>query len=63
MPGAERLRDNKILNELLLKQNEENKRICAICASPAVVLETSGLLKDKEATSHPNFSDKLKNQK
>lgn len=31
----------------------------AICAAPAVVLETHGLLAGRQATSHPAFTDQL----
>ena len=33
----------------------------AICASPAVVLEAHGLLKDRQATCHPGFVESLGN--
>jgi protein deglycase len=59
MPGAERLRDSATLKELLAAQLEKGKLTTAICASPAVVLETQGLLKGKKATAHPAFTDKL----
>eukprot|EP01092_Planopodium_desertum_P001360 TRINITY_DN1195_c0_g1_i1.p1 TRINITY_DN1195_c0_g1~~TRINITY_DN1195_c0_g1_i1.p1 ORF type:complete len:186 (-),score=1.22 TRINITY_DN1195_c0_g1_i1:109-666(-) len=59
IPGAERLRDSKLLIELLHKQNKENKLVGAICASPAVVLESHGLLKGHKATCYPSYADKL----
>ncbi len=61
MPGAEHLRDNKELVEMLKKQQHENRLYTAICASPAVVLAHHGLLKGKKATCHPAFTDKLPN--
>lgn len=35
------------------------KKYAAICASPAVVFESQGLLDGKKATCHPAFVDKL----
>jgi 4-methyl-5(b-hydroxyethyl)-thiazole monophosphate biosynthesis len=62
MPGAERLRDCEDLQQMQLAQKEEGRTWAAICASPAVVLESKGLLQGKAATCHPAFSDKLSNQ-
>jgi 4-methyl-5(b-hydroxyethyl)-thiazole monophosphate biosynthesis len=59
MPGAEHLRDNSQLTEMLVKQKAAGKLYSAICASPAVVLGTHGLLDDKKATCHPAMADKL----
>ena len=63
MPGAERLRDSRTLTELLEQQQAADRFYSAICAAPAVVLESKGLLKGKKATSHPGFSDKLSDQR
>lgn len=57
MPGAERLRDNATLTALLKAQKENGKLTAAVCASPAVVLATHGLLGDA-ATCYP--ADKFK---
>jgi len=62
MPGAEYLRDCKVLIEMLKKQNEAGRFYAAICASPAVVLEHHGLLARKKATCFPSLQDKLKNK-
>eukprot|EP01112_Ceratiomyxa_fruticulosa_P013272 TRINITY_DN3723_c0_g1_i1.p1 TRINITY_DN3723_c0_g1~~TRINITY_DN3723_c0_g1_i1.p1 ORF type:complete len:190 (-),score=45.07 TRINITY_DN3723_c0_g1_i1:111-680(-) len=62
MPGAERLRDSGPLTSLLQKQKLQNKLYAAICAAPAVVLETHGLIDGKNATCHPNFEDRLVNK-
>lgn len=59
MPGAERLRDSKALQELLRKQHSLNRLIAAICAAPAVVLLAQGLLDGKQATCHPSFRDDM----
>ena len=61
MPGAEHLRDCKILQNMLLKQNTEGKLISAICAAPAVALQPLGILNGKRATCYPagKFRDML----
>lgn len=53
MPGAEHLRDSKYLQMILKHQNSQGKYVAAICASPAVVLASLGLLLDKRATGYP----------
>lgn len=62
MPGAEHLRDNKHVAEILSKQRASDKHIAAICAAPQVVLDSQGLLDGRKATAHPAFSDKLPNK-
>jgi 4-methyl-5(b-hydroxyethyl)-thiazole monophosphate biosynthesis len=59
IPGAENLKNSRILAELLKKQNAEDKLYGAICASPAIVLEHHGLLQGKKATCHPLFVNQL----
>lgn len=44
MPGAKYLRDSEILAEMLRNQQKQNKLYGAVCASPAVVLQSLGLL-------------------
>jgi len=61
MPGAEHLRDSKELTLLLKQQQDEGRLYAAICASPVVVLQHHGLLKQKKATAHPQFTDRLEN--
>jgi len=61
MPGAEHLRDSKVLIELLKAQAKSGRYYAAICASPAVVLEPHGLLTDKKATCYPSMAEKLDN--
>jgi len=53
MPGANHLRDSEFLVEMLKKQQEQNKLYGAICAAPAVVLQTHGLLAGPGATCYP----------
>lgn len=52
MPGAEHLRDCAVLIELLKKQQEQKKLYGAVCASPAVVLASKGLV-GEGATCYP----------
>ena len=61
MPGATHLRDSTDLKELLQHQKSKGKFIAAICAAPAVVLQSHGLLEGKAATCYPvpKFTDSL----
>lgn len=59
IPGAEHLRDNATLKEILIRQQTSGGLYGAICAAPAVVLETHGLLENRQATCHPSFVQKL----
>lgn len=52
MPGAEHLRDSAALISILEKQKVAGKSYAAICASPAVVLASKGLL-GEGATCYP----------
>merc|ERR1712113_42925 len=54
MPGAERLRDSEALKKLLTDQAGKQKVTAAVCASPAVVFATHGLLPATgESTCYP----------
>mmetsp|Transcript_17278 Transcript_17278/g.32714 ORF Transcript_17278/g.32714 Transcript_17278/m.32714 type:complete len:263 (-) Transcript_17278:408-1196(-) len=53
LPGANHLRDSLSLVELLKRQKEKKKLYGAVCASPAVVLHTHGLLSGAGATCYP----------
>lgn len=59
MPGAERCRDSAILTKMLKAHKEQGKFIAAICASPAVVFQTHGLLEGEKAVAYPCFMDKF----
>ncbi|PKA46041.1 Protein DJ-1 like B [Apostasia shenzhenica] len=59
LPGAQAFSNSKKLVDLLKNQAAANRPYGAICASPAVVLETHGLLKGKKATAFPALSNKL----
>lgn len=59
MPAAEYLRDSEILKRMLVEQNQQGRLYAAICASPAVVFNAHGLLKDKQATCYPSMLKNL----
>eukprot|EP00270_Netrium_digitus_P006707 TRINITY_DN1934_c0_g2_i2.p1 TRINITY_DN1934_c0_g2~~TRINITY_DN1934_c0_g2_i2.p1 ORF type:complete len:517 (-),score=173.41 TRINITY_DN1934_c0_g2_i2:253-1803(-) len=60
MPGAERLRDNELLVTMLKQQKAAALPIAAICAAPAVVLQTHDLFDEgARATGHPGFVEAL----
>jgi len=58
MPGATNLYNHSGLKQLLLKLNDSNTLIAAICAAP-FVLGQFGILKSKKAICYPGFEDKL----
>ncbi|CAO2833345.1 unnamed protein product [Amaranthus hypochondriacus] len=60
--GAQAFAASEKLVEMLKKQRESNKPYGAICASPALVLETHGLLEGKKATAFPAMCNKLSDQ-
>lgn len=62
VPGAEHLRDSRILKAMLERQQREGRAYAAICAAPALVLESHGLLKGRRSTCHPSFEDRLANR-
>lgn len=60
LPGADNLHDYLPLIDLLRHQlDSPSGRIAAICAAPAVVLGTEGMLKGRKATCYPGFEGKL----
>ena len=50
LPGAEHLRDNDLLRDLLLAQDLRKGIVAAICASPAVVLQHHDLIRELSVT-------------
>ena len=62
MPGAETLRDCKTLTAMLRSQSP--RLVGAVCAAPAVILGTHGLLPD-EATCYPapHFREVIKGER
>jgi protein deglycase len=62
MPGAEHLRDCATLIQMLQKQKANGKWYAAICASPAVALQSNGLIDDDMIVTGypaPAFQEKL----
>lgn len=58
MPGTLKLQACEKLAEEILKYNDEEKWLTAICAAPSIY-SALGLLKDKNATSYPTFEEKM----
>ena len=58
--GAESLRDNEKVIEIVKDFDKANKLIAAICAGP-LVLDRAGVLANKKATSFPTIKAELKN--
>ena len=63
IPGAEHLAAHPALYILLRQQAHEGKLYSAICAAPALVLASKGLLADKTATCHPKYQQSLQAKK
>lgn len=56
--GAESLRDNDQVIEIIRDFDKEGKIIAAICAGP-IALDRAGVLKDKKVTSFPSIREQL----
>jgi len=60
LPGAEHLAASSAVNQIVRRMAVSNGLIGAICASPALVLAPTGVLKGRKATCYPglekNFS-------
>ena len=61
LPGADHLRDDPRLRDLLLQQASARRLIGAICAAPKV-LEAAGLLAGKRFTAYTGSLEKLSGQ-
>ncbi|MGE4286539.1 MAG: DJ-1 family glyoxalase III [Phycisphaerae bacterium] len=59
MPGAEHLRGNSTLTNMLKAQAAGGRFYAAICASPAVVLAHHALLDGKRCTCYPGMENSL----
>ncbi|MBO4532916.1 MAG: DJ-1/PfpI family protein [Treponema sp.] len=55
--GAQNLSENETLLAYLEKCNASGKLVAALCASPAVVLGKTNILKDKKWTCYPGMQD------
>ncbi len=62
MPGSTNIRDCEKVILAIKKAFKENKLVAGICASPAVVLKTAGVIRGKKATCYPldKFINELK---
>ena len=52
LPGANYLRDNQILQNILINHAKNDNYLAAICAAPKALLQ-AGVLKNKTITSYP----------
>jgi 4-methyl-5(b-hydroxyethyl)-thiazole monophosphate biosynthesis len=59
MPGAQRLAEHAPLEQRVQQQAAAGKLYAAICAAPALALQTWGLLRQRRMTCYPAFSDRL----
>ncbi|PKM30485.1 MAG: DJ-1 family protein [Gammaproteobacteria bacterium HGW-Gammaproteobacteria-12] len=59
MPGAQHLADFEPLAERVRKQAKAGELFAAICAAPALALQSYGVLKQRRMTCYPAFSDRL----
>jgi 4-methyl-5(b-hydroxyethyl)-thiazole monophosphate biosynthesis len=63
MPGASNIAASKEVGALIAEAAAEGKQVCAICASPAVVLAPLGLLSGKRFTCYPGMEEKVRDAK
>ncbi len=60
MPGATNLADNKdVIKALQSFDQQKEKYIAAICASPAIVLSRAGIEKNRFVTCYPGMEEHL----
>jgi 4-methyl-5(b-hydroxyethyl)-thiazole monophosphate biosynthesis len=59
MPGAQRLAEHLPLAQRVQQQARAGKFFAAICAAPALALQSYGVLKQRRMTCYPAFSDRL----
>lgn len=62
MPGADHLRKDSRIGEILRHMRSSGRPVAAICAAP-MVLEAAGVLENRRATSFPGFLDDAKSAK
>jgi 4-methyl-5(b-hydroxyethyl)-thiazole monophosphate biosynthesis len=63
MPGASNIAASKEAAALLKDMAAAGKLVCAICASPAVVLAPLGLLRDRRFTCFPGMEERVSGAK
>jgi 4-methyl-5(b-hydroxyethyl)-thiazole monophosphate biosynthesis len=59
MPGAANISASKEATALISEMASDGKLVCAICASPAIVLAPLGLLSGKKCTCYPGMEKKV----
>jgi protein deglycase len=59
MPGATNLRNDETVRAVLEKAIAADRTVGAICAAPAVVLDSLGYLKGRRATCHPALAGEM----
>jgi 4-methyl-5(b-hydroxyethyl)-thiazole monophosphate biosynthesis len=59
MPGATNLVNDPALDSLLKSAAKAGTLVCAICASPAVVLAPKGILAGRKFTCYPGAEEKV----
>lgn len=57
MPGAPNIAASRDAGVLIVGMAAAKKLICAICASPAIVLAPLGIISDKRYTCYPNMEE------
>lgn len=60
MPGAQNVSDSPVAVSIIQKHFNSGKVIAAICAAPAVVLGSHGLLKGRKYTCYPGYEKDVK---
>jgi 4-methyl-5(b-hydroxyethyl)-thiazole monophosphate biosynthesis len=60
MKGAENIAASQEARKLITDMAASGKQVCAICASPAIVLSPLGLLAGKKFTCYPGMEEKVK---
>lgn len=60
MPGASNIAANDKAITFINVMKENNKLVCAICASPAIVLSKTSALEGKKWTCYPGMHDNAK---
>jgi len=56
LPGADNLRDNKTLQNILKSHDKNNRYLAAVCAAPKALAQ-AGVLKNKTVTCYPGALD------
>lgn len=59
MPGAQRLAEHQPLAQRVQEQAAAGRFFAAICAAPALALQSYGVLRHRRMTCYPAFSDRL----